>query len=196
MPTQKRQSSDNGDGDHQPSLKQPQRELDKAKEEPKEEENEDDAEAEEEKHEPVDGAEDSDGSASSNLEDKSEYSLSSLLLSFCADRRVENAVYIASLKGKNPVYFPFKLGCWILFPILGVLLDLDLVVLLILCNCVLKCDNLIYLINTGGIFACRDLLDDRFVLARCLHDSIGGSVAYYRAMLPFLRCSSLLVPPL
>ncbi|KAK4766503.1 hypothetical protein SAY87_008145 [Trapa incisa] len=75
MPTQKRQSSDNGNGDHQPAPKQSRREPDEVEERLDEEENNNDGEDEEEKHESVDGVEDSDGSASSSLEDKSEYVL-------------------------------------------------------------------------------------------------------------------------
>lgn len=62
MPSQKRPSSDNADGDHQPAAKNSRRELDEAEEEPEEgeeeeEENEDDGEGEEEKREPVEAEE-------------------------------------------------------------------------------------------------------------------------------------------
>lgn len=57
MPAQKRQSSDNANGDQQPAAKQSRRERDEAEEESEGEDNDDDGEAEEEKHEPVEGAE-------------------------------------------------------------------------------------------------------------------------------------------
>ncbi|XP_031381722.1 putative E3 ubiquitin-protein ligase RING1a isoform X1 [Punica granatum] len=81
MPAQKRQTSENADGERQPPAKQSRREPEDAEEEAKEEEedeeeeDDDDGAGEEEKREPGEGGEDSDGSTSSILEEKSEYVL-------------------------------------------------------------------------------------------------------------------------